>query len=208
MKVLCACEYTQEFTMALRQRGVESYSCDILPAEKESSIHFMDDLENVLKIKKFDAVIGFPPCTYLTSAGGHLWRNPERKENIYKALLFFRLVYESAPIVAIENPLGMVSNARIQRELFGREVFVQRYSQVVSWYQFGDDRKKRTCLWLKKLPLLLPTTPGNIGKTWITNVCNYKGVRSRMSPNFAQAAADQWAVYLKNKPTNQKELAK
>lgn len=197
MKVLCACEYTQEFTIALRERGVESYSCDILPGEKEETIHYMDDLENVLKKEKFDAVIGFPPCTYLTTAGAYLWRKPERREKILKALQFFQKVYESAPVVAIENPLGMVSNLAMQRELFGKEVFFRPYSQMVSWYQFGDDLKKRTCLWLKKLPPLLPTTPGNVGQTWITSVCNYKGVRSRMSRNFAQAAADQWSEFLK-----------
>jgi hypothetical protein len=53
----------------------------------------------------------------------------------------------SAPIakIAIENPVSVISSR------------IRKPDQILNPYQFGEDASKKTCLWLKGLPLLRPT---------------------------------------------------
>jgi len=47
--------------------------------------------------------------------------------------------------IAIENPVGWVNSQW------------RKPDQIIHPYYFGDDFKKRTCLWLKGLPKLVDT---------------------------------------------------
>lgn len=85
MKILVACEESQAVTIELRNLGHEAYSCDIEPCSGgHPEWHLQQDVTQLLKMR-WDMIIAFPPCTYLTNAGArHLWKghvlNQERYE--------------------------------------------------------------------------------------------------------------------------------
>ncbi len=151
MKVLVACEESQAVTIELRKRGHEAYSCDILPCSGgHPEWHLQQDVIPLLK-EKWDMIIAFPPCTYLSNAGArHLWKggqlNKERYKKGLEAKEFFMQFYNAnCSKIAIENP---VSSKVFEMPL---------HTQEVQPYMFGHPLKKKTRLWLKGLPLLEPT---------------------------------------------------
>ena len=93
MKILVACEESQTVTIELRKLGHEAYSCDIIECSGgHPEWHIMQDVLPMLngncefktldgvkhKIDgKWDMIIAFPPCTYLTVTGNR-WFNIER----------------------------------------------------------------------------------------------------------------------------------
>lgn len=89
MKILVACEESQAVTIELRKLGHEAYSCDIEPCSGgHPEWHLQVDALELLKIR-WDMIIAFPPCTYLSNAGAkHLFRggklNQERYEKGWK----------------------------------------------------------------------------------------------------------------------------
>ena len=69
MRVLVACEESQAVANAFRELGHEAYSCDIIPCSGgHQEWHIQTDALELLKMK-WDMIIAFPPCTYLTNAG-------------------------------------------------------------------------------------------------------------------------------------------
>jgi hypothetical protein len=99
-------------------------------------------------------MIAHPPCQFLSVSGYHwVYRRPERRPKIDEALAFFRLLLE-APVkrICLENPVSIASTR------------IQRPTQMIQPYEFGEDASKATCLWLKNLPRLLPTEriPGRL----------------------------------------------
>lgn len=75
MKVLVACEESQEVCRAFRALGHEAYSCDIEPCSGgHPEWHLQCDALEMLKLP-WDIILAFPPCTYLSNAGAkHLFR--------------------------------------------------------------------------------------------------------------------------------------
>lgn len=89
MKVLVACEESQEVCKAFRALGHEAYSCDIQePSGGHPEWHILGDVRNVLEgypycpirfytmdgvkhedIWDWDIVIAHPPCTDLAVSG-------------------------------------------------------------------------------------------------------------------------------------------
>jgi hypothetical protein len=147
MKVLVACEYSGRVRDAFAARGHYALSCDLLPTEAPGN-HYQGDVSALLhKDHNWDLLIAFPPCTYLASSGMH-WtarglRDPQLTED---ALSFVQLLL-SAPVerIALENPVGCISTR------------IRRPNQYIHPWQFGHQESKKTCLWLKNLPLLEPT---------------------------------------------------
>ncbi|EPZ8710932.1 DNA cytosine methyltransferase [Clostridium botulinum] len=193
MKILVACEESQAVTIELRKLGHEAYSCDIEPCSGgHPEWHLQQDVTPLLK-EKWDMIIAFPPCTYLSNAGArHLYPkgvlNKERYKKGLQAKEFFMQLYNAdCPRIAVENP--------IPSKIYN----LPKYSQVIQPYQFGHPFKKRTQLWLKGLPKLIPTEiieasestkiPGN----WFN-----KGGKDRQKnraktfPGIAKAMAEQW----------------
>ena len=69
LRVLVACEESQAVTKELRKLGHEAFSCDLLPESGgHPEWHLQQDVTELLKLK-WDMIIAFPPCTYLTNAG-------------------------------------------------------------------------------------------------------------------------------------------
>ena len=120
-------------------------SCDLLPTEVPGP-HHQGDVRDVIG-DGWDLMIAHPPCTYLSVSGMH-WtkrglRDPQLTED---ALDFVRLLLDAPiPRIALENPVSVISSR------------IRKPDQIINPWQFGHDASKKTCLWLKGLPLLQPT---------------------------------------------------
>ena len=204
MKILIACEESQTVCKAFRARGHEAYSCDILPCSGgHPEWHLQEDVIPLLK-QKWDMIIAHPTCTFLTVTGNR-WFNIEkhgdkaikRHEDRKKAIEFFMLFANaSCPKVVIENPVGVMSSKW------------EKPSQIIQPHQFGDAFEKKTCLWIKGLPLLTPTdeveppprTKFKSGKSmpawyadaWRLPKAERAKLRSKTFPGIAKAMAKQW----------------
>ena len=115
MKVLVACEESQEVCKAFRALGHEAYSCDIQePSGGHPEWHILGDAVDVVNrptgvittmdgathIVTWDLLIAHPPCTYLSNAGArHLWKGhqlqPDRVMLGIKARDFFMEFYRA-----------------------------------------------------------------------------------------------------------------
>lgn len=152
MRVLVACEESQAVCIAFRERGHEAYSNDIQECSGgHPEWHLQMDTLEAIKLKRWDMMIAFPPCTYLTFAGTRHWNNPGRLKKRLAALNFFAKIWlADIPKIAIENPRGCASPV------------IAKYSQEIQPYYFGDDDMKTTWLWLKGLPLLIHQERDNL----------------------------------------------
>jgi len=147
MRVLIACEFSGVVRQAFRERGHEAYSCDLLPSEDQSEYHYQDDVLEVLNEYRWDLMIAHPPCTYLSVSGLH-WttKNPQRASQTEAALWFVQYLMDvQINQICIENPVSCISSR------------IRKPDQIVQPYQYGEDASKKTCLWLKNLPPLVPT---------------------------------------------------
>lgn len=208
MKILIACEESQEVCKAFRALGHDAYSCDIIECSGgHPEWHLKQDVIPLLN-EKWDMIIAFPPCTYLTVTGNR-WFNVDsygekaiqRKKDREDAIRFFMaFVNADCDKIAIENPVGVMSTV------------YRKPDQIVHPYLFGDPERKGTCLWLKGLPKLKPT---NIVEPNIIAYKNGKGtdspwhmntiglpkqerakLRSKTFPGIAKAMAEQWGEYI------------
>lgn len=220
MKILVACEESQAVTIELRRLGHEAYSCDIEP---QSGGHPECHIQaNVLPLLngncafettdgqkhsidgRWDMILAFPPCTKTTNAGArHLWAGGELNiQRYYEGLcgkaLFTAIRAADCEKIAVENPTPSA-------------VFdYPKPTQAIQPYQFGHKATKRTCLWLKGLPLLRPQgeverpvyrefkqANGKTRKTcWEMEQGGGKDRaknRSKTFPGIAKAMAEQWA---------------
>jgi coproporphyrinogen III oxidase-like Fe-S oxidoreductase len=77
MRILVACEESQAVTKEFRKKGFEAFSCDLLQCSGgHPEWHLQQDVTELLK-QKWDMIIAFPPCTYLTVTGNR-WFNIDR----------------------------------------------------------------------------------------------------------------------------------
>lgn len=153
MKILCACEESQAVTIQMRKRGHEAYSCDIVPCSGgHPEWHLQQDVTPLLK-EKWDMILAFPPCTFLTVTGNR-WFNVEKygdkaiqrlKDREFGKEFFMLFANADCEKIAIENPVGIMSSEW------------RKPDQIIQPYFFGDAAEKKTCLWLKGLPKLQPT---------------------------------------------------
>ena len=195
MRVLVACEESQAVTKALRAKGHEAFSCDLLPASGGHPEYHMQC--NVLEVldQGWDMMIGFPPCDHLAVSGAR-WFPEKRADGRQQqgVELFLALAHAPIPRVAIENPVGIMST------------LWRKPDQIIQPWQFGDEATKTTCLWLRNMPPLMPTKVvgkgalrlmrnGSYHPLWISDAPhkNRKVIRSRTFPGIAEAMASQWS---------------
>lgn len=195
MRVLVACEYSGAVRDAFLALGHEAMSCDLLPTDAPGP-HYQGDVRDVLG-DGWDLMIAHPPCTYLCSSGLH-WnkRVPGRAQQTEDALDFVRFLL-AAPVekIALENPIGCISSR------------IRRPDQTIQPYHFGHDASKATCLWLKNLAPLRPTSMveprmvngrprwGNqtdSGQNKLPPSDDRWKVRSATYEGIAKAMAEQW----------------
>ena len=147
MRILVACESSGTVRDAFLAKGHEAVSCDILPSETGGP-HIQGDVLDVIVVdREWDMMIAHPPCTYLCSSGMHWTTRGLRDPNLTEdALAFARKLLEAdIEKIAVENPVGAISTR------------IRKPDQYIHPYQFGDDASKKTGLWLKGLPCLVPT---------------------------------------------------
>ena len=204
MRILVACEESQAVTIELRNLGHEAYSCDIEPCSGgHPEWHIQGDVTPLLE-EKWDMILAFPPCTYLTVTGNR-WFNIEkygekalkRIEDRKEAIKFFMMFANAdCPKIVIENPVGVISTKW------------RKPDQIIHPWQFGDPFEKKTCLWLKGVEPLIPTNvvkpPDRVefgsGKSmpkwyadaWRLPKKDRAKMRSKTFPGIAKAMAEQW----------------
>jgi hypothetical protein len=156
MKIIVGCEFSQIVTKSFRDRGHEAFSCDIRTTEGNPNWHIQDDILNHLN-DGWDMAIFHPECTYLTvTANKWLKDQPPRKSGVLvgearrqarqEAIDFFMKLWNcKIERVCIENPVGCMSSE------------FRKPDQIIQPFQFGHKESKKTCLWLRNLPLLKPT---------------------------------------------------
>ena len=235
LKVLIACEESQRVCEAFRKLGHEAYSCDIIePSGGHPEWHIKGDVLKIInpvlvntRYTNFygilfrtmdgeahavpgiwDLIIAHPPCTYLTCTGNR-WFNVERygekaiqriKDREDAAKFFMQIANADCEHIAIENPVGYMST------------LWRKPDQIIQPHQFGHEAEKKTCLWLKGLPKLVPTNEVNppervkfaSGKTmpkWYADAWHLpkeerSKLRSQTFYGIAKAMAAQWSDYL------------
>ena len=196
MRVLIACEYSGTVRRAFAGLGHDAWSCDLLPADDGSPNHIQGDVLPIAGQGDWDLMIAHPPCTYLSVSGLH-WnkRTPGRPERTEAAIDFVRqLLAAPIPKIALENPVSCISSR------------IRKPDQIVQPWHFGDDASKKTCLWLKSLPLLRETnrlqgdartrranqTPS--GQNKLGPSPDRWKLRSITYPGIAAAMAEQWGI--------------
>ncbi len=142
MKVLVACEYSGTVRDAFLSLGIEAMSCDLLPTDKEGP-HYQGDVRDILN-DGWTHMIAHPPCTHLAVSGARWFKH--KTNEIQTALEFVQLLMDAPiPHICIENPVSLISSR------------IRKPNQYIQPWMFGHGETKKTGLWLKNLPKLLPT---------------------------------------------------
>lgn len=227
MRILVACEESQAVCQAFRERGHEAYSCDLIECSGghpewhikgnclpllngKCSFSTMDGAAHRID-GRWDMIIAFPPCTFLTNSGNR-WFDAAKygkgaqerwNKRCFAVAFFLQIAFADCRRIAIENPIGCISS------------YWRKPDQIVQPWMFEGQEQKSTCFWLKGLPLLIPrvTIPPPI--EWKEWVCRKTGrkkrqpkwyadafydlspderarVRSKTFPGIARAMAEQW----------------
>lgn len=186
-KVLVACEYSQIVMTEFLKLGADAYSCDIIPAEGEyPKRHLRMNAQKAVLLQDWDLVIAHPPCTYLSNMTSHIMFkggevNAERYLKMLDARDFFMFFWLFVKCkLAIENPIPM------------KICSLPAYTQIVNPTMFGDEYSKKTCLWLRDLPPLLPTTAQPAQFKSFVYSCRGSHNRSKLSKFLAEQMALQW----------------
>lgn len=197
MRILVACEESQAVTIELRRLGHEAYSCDIEPCSGgHPEWHLRQDVIPLLS-EKWDMILAFPPCTHLAVSGARYFEAKRQDGRQRRGIDFFmRFVRANCERIAIENPVGVMST------------IYRKPDQIIQPYEFGHSERKKTCLWLKNLPPLIPTKVvepelhvcrnGAVDSMWHYNTYRLPPrerakARSKTFPGIAKAMAEQWA---------------
>ena len=218
MRILVACEESQAVTKELRRLGHEAYSCDIIDQSgghpeghiKQDVIPLLDGNCSFRTTEggqhrvngKWDMIIAHPPCTRLCNSGQRWlywgpdeYREKKRKEQVEAIEFFMKFVNADCDKIAIENPSGIMSTK------------YRKPDCTYNPYDFeGETECKKTCLWLKNLPVLVPTQIlpkekrtqgiwkahfGDKKLSW--NDPETARLRSVTPKGVAKAMAEQWA---------------
>lgn len=205
LRVLVGCEFSGIVRDAFRALGHDAWSCDLLPCDGDPQYHRQGDVFKILNEpfcgdnNNWDLFIFHWPCTRLCNSGvrwlfggkGNVrdesrWAMMERDAQSFKLLLDCGVAH-----IAGENPIPH----KYAKEIMGD------YSQTIQPWQFGHGETKRTCLWLKNLPSLKPTSivDGREQRIWkLPPSADRWKERSKTFPGIAKAMAEQWSEYICN----------
>lgn len=226
MKVLVACEESQVVCKAFRARGHEAYSCDIIECSGgHPEWHIMQNVLPLLNGKcefktldgtkhciegKWDMILAFPPCTFLTNTGNRWFdvikygyaAQSRWDERCFAICFFLRFAFADCEKIIIENPIGCMSR------------YFRKPDQIIHPYFFAKSEndenceRKATCLWMRGVK---PLKYEIKYKPRVIEYKNGKGtdspwhmetmglpkeersrLRSKTFPGFAEAMAEQW----------------
>lgn len=214
IKILIACEESDEVRSRFEKLGFDAWSCDLQPNRNPNAKHYQCNVFDIIK-DNWDAMIAFPPCTHLAVSGSRYFEQKKKDGRQQQGIDFFmQIVNANIKYIAVENPIGIMSN------------IYKHPTQIIQPYYFGDNIRKATCLWLKNLPKLYHNSNINLFDSNITHVepkiikygnKTYSGAaakwfktaeersreRSKTFPGIAEAMANQWGNYLIEKLKNE-----
>lgn len=219
MRVLIACEESQEVCKAFRALGHEAFSCDIQDCSGgHPEWHIRGNVLSVIngnctfqtadththtQAGRWDLIIAHPPCTDLAVSGARHFAQKQKDGRQQKSIVFFmQMALANCDRVAVENPVCIMSSCW------------RKPDQIIQPFQFGHPESKKTCLWLRGLPPLKATdlleTPecGHwdnqtkdgqnrliVDGKWIAwNDPRTAKERSKTYPGIAKAMAEQWGA--------------
>lgn len=225
MKILVACEESQTVCIEFRKKGHEAYSCDVIDCSggfpewhiKHDVIPLLNGNCNFLTVDgskhhivgKWDMIVAFPPCTFLSNVSAPYfslkYKEPAYVINRWKcraeAVAFFFMIWAAdCDKIAIENPVGFINHILPPDQIIHPYMFATNIND-------NDYRKKRTCFWLKNLPVLercnsfpppeyekyISNKGKIIYKTWVYGMFGNSKERSKTAYGVARAMADQWS---------------
>ncbi len=207
MKILIGYESSGVVRDAFRHLGHDAYSCDLL--SNPSEYHLQGDIADYMH-DDWDLGIFHPPCTYLTVSAAWAFKDGPYHQNVKAGTLVGAARREAREMTlnnvrtimnlpypkAIENPIGAISSA------------IRKPNQIIQPYQFGHNASKATCLWLDRLPPLVPTkrirgrfvqgkerfdNQTDSGQNKLTPSKDRWKTRSETYAGIAQAMAEQWS---------------
>jgi hypothetical protein len=184
MKILIGCEESGTVRDAFIKRGHEAVSCDLMDSRTPGP-HYRGDIFDIINYP-WDMALFFTPCTDLAVSGAKHFHYKKLDGRQYAAVSFFmKCKKESSHIekTSFENPIGILST------------LYRKPDQIVQPWQFGHGETKSTCLWLKNLPLLVPTeiVEGRDPKVWRMPPSSDRAkLRSKTYQGIADAMASQW----------------
>lgn len=197
LKVLVACEESQEVTKAFRLLGHETYSCDLQDCSGgHPEWHIKGNVIHQL-YNDWDLIVAHPPCDRLANSGVRWLEERQLWDEMYAGCEFFNIFQslgKQGMKVAIENPI---------QHKHARE-YIEKYHQIIQPWQYGHEEMKATCIWTYNLPALKPTNivgpPPKDKKErekWQkVHRCppgeDRSRIRSKTYPGIAAAMAMQW----------------
>lgn len=214
---IVGCEESQSICIELRKLGVNAFSCDLKPCSGgHPEWHMQGDVFEAINSRKWHLGIFHPTCTYLTvTANKWLKDQParksgalvgaERRQARQEAIDFF-MRFTEVPIEywAIENPVGCMSSVW------------RKPDQIITPTMFGHKEPKKTCLWTKNLPLVMPTeivepeyhvtATGKRLPKWYAYADKSQGqdkraeIRSQTFQGMAKAMAETYVNHILNPP--------
>lgn len=196
ISIAVICERSGTVRDAFRGLGYDAYSFDIEPDDNDSPYHVQGDAL-LHDFSGFHLAICHPPCTDIAVSGSKHFAS-KGKDRILNSIGFaLKLYHLPVPCLAMENPIGLLSNWR-------------KPDQIIQPYWFGDPAQKSTCLWLRGIPRLEKTNVVDKGDMWYSQTGSGKKmpkwianagkgrakIRSKTFPGIAWAMALQWGNYV------------
>lgn len=192
MSVLIGCEESGTITSAMRSRGIEAYSCDLLPTRGNPAWHIQGDVIDALESRQWSMAILHPVCTALSLSGNRWYgvnmpRHKDRLAAIDWTINLWAIAKRQSDRVALENPASVIFkhlNAEVQ---------------YIQPWQFGHGETKKTGLALHNLPRLKPTNIVEGREARIHKMPpgpNRQRDRSKTYQGIADAIADQWGTLI------------
>jgi hypothetical protein len=216
LRVLVACEYSGAVRRALRARGIDAVSCDLLPSEDNSPHHIIGDVRPLLR-ERWAMVIAHPTCRFLAHSGlrwlyqGGRRYNDDGTENPIDPVRWGQMIdgcafyaecwNANSDCVAVENSdLHPYAKAELRR--LGVPIDM---AQLVQPWWFATDEddnvKKGAHLVFRGLRQLAGN--GMFDGSTARAECHLASPgpdrwkeRSRTRPSVAEAFADQWGAIL------------
>lgn len=221
MNVLIACEESQSVCKAFRELGHRAFSCDLqkcsgghpewhvkgdcLPLIDGDCEFMTEDGMSHAQVGEWDLLIAHPPCTYMSKAGArwmYLKAGVLNKERLKLALdakeFFLKFINAKCKYIAVENPVPL------------KIVDLPKPDCAVQPYEHEEPFSKKTLLWLKNLPPIMPTEilseykpylPSNTGgakrgQKHSRGTAKNAKESSKTFAGVARAMATQWSAYI------------
>lgn len=184
MRVLIACEESGVVRDAFIRGGHDAMSCDLMPSRSPGP-HYQGDVFDVVDYP-WDLAILHPPCTHTSVSGARhfaaKWADGRQACGVAFAMRLWRALAH-VPRVAMEQPVSILST------------LWRKPDQIIQPWQFGHGETKATCLWLRGLPLLVPTDIVSGRAPRVHHMApspERARLRSETYAGVAEAMASQW----------------